>query len=94
MSKKVATVIFHEDEDEDEDIDQQSLQLLETIKDMCREYLDTLTGESITEKNVKVVLGAILLGYPMQSISFLEKAGLLAEDEDEDEDEDDEEDEE
>lgn len=87
MSKKVATVIFHEDED-DEDIDQQSLQLLETIKDMCREYLDTLTGESITEKNVKVVLGAILLGYPMQSISFLEKAGLLAEDEDEDEDED------
>ena len=93
MSKKVATVIFHEDED-DEDIDQQSLQLLETIKDMCREYLDTLTGDSITEKNVKVVLGAILLGYPMQSISFLEKAGLLAEDEDEDEDEDDEEDEE
>lgn len=89
MSKKVATVIFHEDED-DEDIDQQSLQLLETIKDMCREYLDTLTGESITEKNVKVVLGAILLGYPMQSISFLEKAGLLAEDEDEDEDEDEE----
>lgn len=93
MSKKVATVIFHEDED-DEDIDQQSLQLLETIKDMCREYLDTLTGDSITEKNVKVVLGAILLGYPMQSISFLEKAGLLAEDEDEDDDEDDEEDEE
>lgn len=89
MSKKVATVIFHEDED-DEDIDQQSLQLLETIKDMCREYLDTLTGESITEKNVKVVLGAILLGYPMQSISFLEKAGLLAEDEDEDENEDEE----
>lgn len=92
MSKRVATVIFHEDEDENEDIDQQSLQLLETIKDMCREYLDTLTGGSITEKNVKVVLGAILLGYPMQSISFLEKAGLLAEDEDEDED--DEEDEE
>lgn len=29
MSKKVATVIFHEDEDEDEDITQQSLQLLE-----------------------------------------------------------------
>lgn len=93
MSKKVATVIFHEDED-DEDIDQQSLQLLETIKDMCREYLDTLTGDSITEKNVKVVLGAILLGYPMQSISFLEKAGLLAEDEDEDDEDDDEEDEE
>lgn len=91
MSKKVATVIFHEDEDEG--LDRPSLHLLTTTKHICREYLDTLTDGAIDEENVDAVLGSIMMAYPMETIAFLEKAGLLAEDEDED-DEDDEEDEE